>query len=71
MNALVDHKLTYYQGDIPHFFKRSAITQELYNTLIEFRPSETSSGIEEHLKGEFNKQFEHHELTKGHRTPSP
>lgn len=34
---------------IPLFFRRCAVSRQLFNFLIEFRPSLTASGIEEHI----------------------
>jgi len=39
-------------GGVPHFLKRCAVTRELYNLLIELRPSSTSGGIAEHIERE-------------------
>jgi hypothetical protein len=35
---------------VPHFFKRCAVTRELFNMIIELRPSLTSGGLSEHVK---------------------
>jgi len=37
---------------IPHFFKRCAVTRELFNLIVEFRPSQTSGGLAENIKRE-------------------
>jgi hypothetical protein len=39
-------------GEIPYFFKKSAVMQELFNLITEFRPSSTSAGVAECLKCE-------------------
>jgi len=36
-------------GDVPYFFKRCAVTHELYDLVVEIRPSETSMGFAEHI----------------------
>jgi hypothetical protein len=41
-----------YTGGIPRFFKRCAVTRELYDLIIELRPSMTSAGLAEHFKRE-------------------
>ena len=38
--------------DIPYFFRRSGVTRELVNLIIELRPSLTASGLETHIKRE-------------------
>ncbi|CAK5283262.1 unnamed protein product [Mycena citricolor] len=35
---------------IPHFFTRCAVTRELYDVIIELRPSTTSNGLGENIK---------------------
>lgn len=35
---------------VPHFFQRSAVTRELYDLIVEHRPSSTSAGLAEHIK---------------------
>jgi hypothetical protein len=36
---------------VPHFFfKRCAVTRDLFNMIIELRPSLTSGGLSEHVK---------------------
>lgn len=37
-------------GSIPYFLKRSAVTHELFDLIIELRPSSTSAGLAENLK---------------------
>ncbi|KAJ3523711.1 hypothetical protein NM688_g8682 [Phlebia brevispora] len=37
---------------IPYFLHRCAVTRELYNLIVEFRPSMTASAMEEHIKRE-------------------
>jgi hypothetical protein len=37
-------------GNIPHFFKRCAVTHELFNMVIEMRLSSTSKGLAENIK---------------------
>lgn len=37
-------------AQIPVFFAHSAVTRELFDLLIEFRPSLTSAGLAEHIK---------------------
>lgn len=57
-------------GTIPIFNKRSAVTQELYNLIIELRPSLTSAGLAEHIK---RKSLLRNNVQDAHqyRTPSP
>ena len=40
-------------GEIPIFYKRCALTRELFNLVVELRPSMTSAGLAEQLKREF------------------
>lgn len=40
--------------DVPHFFKRCAVTRELYKHIVELRPSSTASGLEENVKRVFH-----------------
>jgi acetoacetate decarboxylase len=37
-------------GEIPYFLKRCAITRELYDLIVELRPSSTSAGLAENIK---------------------
>ncbi len=37
-------------GTIPHFFQRCALTRELYDMIIEIRPTVTSGGLAENIK---------------------
>jgi hypothetical protein len=37
-------------GTIPQFFKRCAVTQDLFDFIIELHPSETSAGLANHIK---------------------
>ncbi len=39
-------------GDIPIFFARSGLTRELFDLIIEFRPTSTSGGLSERIKRE-------------------
>ncbi|KAG6379441.1 hypothetical protein JVT61DRAFT_11916 [Boletus reticuloceps] len=39
-------------GEIPIFYKRCALTHELFNLVVEIRPSTTSAGLAEQLKHE-------------------
>lgn len=39
-------------GGIPYFFKRCAITQELFHLIIELRLASTAAGLAEHFKRE-------------------
>jgi len=39
-------------GTVPLFMSRSAVTHELFDLVIELRPSSTSAGLEEHIKRE-------------------
>ena len=41
-------------GGIPQFFKRCAVTRELFDFIIELRPSETSAGLAKHIKHMFS-----------------
>jgi hypothetical protein len=36
--------------NMPYFFTRCAVTRELFNVIVQFRPTLTSSGLEEHVK---------------------
>jgi hypothetical protein len=47
-----DRLLPYYVDGMPHFFKRCAVTRDLFNLIIELRPSLTSGGLSEHIKRE-------------------
>jgi len=50
-NCFVAKKLTISIPDgIPQFFKRCAITQDLFNFIVELCPSETSAGLANHIK---------------------
>lgn len=37
-------------GSVPYFLARTAITHELYDFIIELRPSSTSAGLAENIK---------------------
>lgn len=37
-------------GGVPIFFKRCAVTRELFDLLVELRPSSTSGGLQENVK---------------------
>jgi hypothetical protein len=37
-------------GGIPYFFKRCALTRDLFDLVVEVRPSMTSAGLAEHVK---------------------
>jgi hypothetical protein len=37
-------------GDMPRFFLRCAVTRDLYDLIIELRPSTTSGGLAENIK---------------------
>ena len=39
---------------VPHFFKRCAVTRELFNMIIELHPLLTSGGLSEHVKRELS-----------------
>lgn len=39
-------------GSIPHFFKRSAVTHDLFDMIVELRQSSTSAGLAENIKRE-------------------
>ncbi|KAF8959245.1 hypothetical protein BDZ97DRAFT_1667389 [Flammula alnicola] len=39
--------------NIPYFLKRAAVTHELFDLIVELRPSSTSAGLAENLKREF------------------
>jgi hypothetical protein len=39
-----------YTGGVPIFFQRCGITRDLFNLVIEVRPSTTSAGLAEHVK---------------------
>lgn len=51
------HVLTYQLGGIPYFFKRCAVTRELFDLIIEFRLSTTSGGLEENVKRKSNNRI--------------
>ena len=40
-------------GEIPIFYKRCELTRQLFNVVVEIRPSTTSAGLVEQLKREF------------------
>lgn len=44
-------------GSIPYFLKRAAVTHELFDLIIELRPSSTSAGLAENLKRELYKIY--------------
>lgn len=46
-----------FPGSIPHFLKRAAVTHELYDLIVELRPSSTSAGLSEHIKREFQPMY--------------
>ncbi len=35
---------------IPHFLKKSALTRDLFNLIVEFRLTGTAAGIAEHIR---------------------
>ena len=43
---MTDHVL----GGVPYFMKCCAITRELYDLIVELRPSSTSAGLAENIK---------------------
>src|SRR5215471_15940914 len=56
---------------MPHFFKRCAVTRDLFNLIIEFRPSLTSGGLSEHIKRELRfLDTRNNETHQEYRTPS-
>ena len=53
----ISTKLTityHFLGGIPYFLKRCAVTRELFDLVIEMRPSMTAKGLSEHIKREHN-----------------
>ena len=44
--SLIDPKI----GGIPYFFKRCAVSRELFDLIVELRPSVTAGGLSENIK---------------------
>lgn len=42
---------------VPHFFKRCAVTRELFDMIVELRPSLTSGGLSVHVKRKLSQMF--------------
>ncbi|KAJ6450330.1 hypothetical protein DFH09DRAFT_1400157 [Mycena vulgaris] len=47
---------------IPYFFSRCSVTRDLFDLIIEFRPSSTSSGLSEHIKQLHLLEYHEHSL---------
>ncbi len=45
--------LTHFAGGIPIFFSRSGLTRELFDLIVELRPTSTSGGLSEHIKRKY------------------
>lgn len=65
-----DIGLTLLVGGIPFFFRRCAVTHELFELVIEFRPTMTSFGLAEHIHCECWVDLYRSESNASFRAPS-